>query len=162
MPYLIDGHNVIGQMNSIQLDDPHDEAKLVLLLRSYSAQLGKKFHVIFDGGIPSGMSNLSTSRVKVYFASSESSADNVMRMLIKNTTNPGSWMVVSSDHAIGSTAKRKGMKVMRAERFAEKLESMQDLAAKTELENYVPETKTDPHLSKDEVNEWLDIFDSGD
>ena len=160
MPYLIDGHNVIGQMNSIQLDDPHDEAKLVLLLRSYSAQLGKKFHVVFDGGIPSGMSSLSTSRVKVYFASADSSADNVMRMLIKNTVNAGSWMVVSSDHAIGSTAKRKGMKVMRAERFADQLESMQDLEAKAELDNYVPETKTDPRLSKDEVNEWLDLFDS--
>ncbi|MCI0709668.1 MAG: NYN domain-containing protein [Chloroflexi bacterium] len=162
MPYLIDGHNVIGQMTSLQLDDPHDEAKLVLLLRSYSAQLGTKFHVVFDGGIPSGMSSLSTTRVKVYFASVESSADNAMRMLIKNITNAGSWMVVSSDHAIGSTAKRKGMKVMRAERFAEKLESMQDLAEKAQLENYVPETKTEPRLSREEVNEWLDIFDSED
>ena len=162
MPYLIDGHNVIGQMNSIQLDDPHDEAKLVLLLRSYSAQLGKKFHVVFDGGLPSGVSSLSTSRVKIYFASAESSADNVMRMLIKDITNAASWIVVSSDHAIGSTAKRKGMKVMRAERFAEKLESMQDLTEKAELENYVPESKTDPRLSRDEVNEWLDIFDSED
>lgn len=162
MPYLIDGHNVIGQMNSIQLDDPHDEAKLVLLLRSYSAQLGKKFHVVFDGGIPSGMSSLSTSRVKVYFASVDSSADSVIRTLIKNTTNAGSWMVVSSDHAIGSTAKRKGMKVMRAERFAEKLENMQAHAAKTELENYVPESKTDPRLSRDEVKEWLDLFDNGE
>ena len=33
MPYIIDGHNLIHYLDDIQLDDPHDEAKLALKLR---------------------------------------------------------------------------------------------------------------------------------
>jgi predicted RNA-binding protein with PIN domain len=158
MPYLIDGHNVIAQMSGISLDDPNDEAKLVILLRQYTASVGKRVHVVFDGGIPGGSSPLSTSRVQVYFASADSSADNVLRTLIRNTTNPSGWIVVSSDRAIVEVARHQGMRAWRSERFAQRLEQMQAAQIQEENDAYVPPTKTDPQLSKDEVEEWLDIF----
>lgn len=158
MPYLIDGHNVIGQMTDITLDDPDDEAKLVLRLRQYSAHLGKKFHVIFDGGIPAGTSPLSTSRVKVYFASSQSSADSVMRTMIRDAINASAWIVVSSDRAIASVARRRRMHVLAAETFARRLEAMHERQVQEELDSYVPEVKAEPRLSKSEVDEWLEIF----
>ncbi len=34
MHYLIDGHNLIAQISDISLDDPDDEAKLVLRLEA--------------------------------------------------------------------------------------------------------------------------------
>ena len=42
MPILIDGHNLIGQMPGLSLEDPHDEEMLVTLLRSYRARTGKE------------------------------------------------------------------------------------------------------------------------
>lgn len=162
MPYLIDGHNVIAQMTTIQLDDPNDEAELVIRLRQYMAHVDRRAHVVFDGGIPGGSSPLSTSRVKVYFAASDTSADSVLRMLIRNATNPDSWTVVSSDRAIVEVARRRRMRCVRSERFAVRLEAIQEQQEQEEADAYVPPLKTDPQLSRDEVDEWLDIFSDGD
>ena len=38
MPFLIDGHNLIGRMPGISLDDPDDEARLVAQLRAFCAR----------------------------------------------------------------------------------------------------------------------------
>ena len=37
MNYLIDGHNLIGQLPDISLDDPNDEALLVQKLSGFCA-----------------------------------------------------------------------------------------------------------------------------
>ena len=69
MPFLIDGHNVIAALPDIDLEDPHDEAKLVLKLRAWTGRERRKAIVVFDGGIPGGYSRtLSTVSVRVVFA----------------------------------------------------------------------------------------------
>lgn len=158
MPYLIDGHNLIGQMTTIRLDDPDDEAKLAIYLRSYSARLNKRFHVVFDGGLPAGVSPLSTSRVKVHFASSESDADNVLKMMIRNTKDGSNWTLVTSDRAIIEQARRKRMHCVNSSTFARRLEDFQTKQGQAEDASVVPTTKSNPKLSKSEVDEWLDIF----
>ncbi|NTW01622.1 MAG: hypothetical protein HGA19_09960, partial [Oscillochloris sp.] len=73
MPILIDGHNLIGQMRSISLSDPDDEAKLVLLLRRYAnGKRKRKVVVIFDGGVYGHPDNLNGYGVEVRFAKSPS------------------------------------------------------------------------------------------
>ncbi len=42
MPFLIDGHNVIAALRDIDLDDPDDEAKLVMKLRAWSSRVRRK------------------------------------------------------------------------------------------------------------------------
>lgn len=42
MHWLIDGHNLIGKMPTLHLDDPHDEEKLVQILQQYRARTGHK------------------------------------------------------------------------------------------------------------------------
>ena len=54
MPILIDGHNLIGRLPDLRLDDPDDEAKLVLRLRAYAARTRKRITVVFDQGLPGG------------------------------------------------------------------------------------------------------------
>ncbi|MBN1248933.1 MAG: NYN domain-containing protein, partial [Anaerolineae bacterium] len=69
MPFLIDGHNVIAALHGIDLEDPDDEAKLVLKLRAWSSRVQRKAIVIFDGGIPGGFSRtMSTADIGVVFA----------------------------------------------------------------------------------------------
>ncbi len=47
MPLLIDGHNLIGRLPDLRLDDPDDEAKLVARLRTYCARTRKRITAVF-------------------------------------------------------------------------------------------------------------------
>jgi predicted RNA-binding protein with PIN domain len=89
MRYLIDGHNVIAQLPGININDPDDEAQLVMKLRGFCARTGKQVTVIFDGGIPGGFSpNLSNSQVTVRFASAEqTTADQILLNMIRRIKN---------------------------------------------------------------------------
>ncbi len=161
MPYLIDGHNLIGQLPDIDLSDPDDEAKLVLKLRRYSGRIRKKITVIFDGGLPAGLEKgLSTHSVQVRFASESSSADNVIRDIIYKTKNATDWIVVSSDLAIRNIAHQKRMQVIQAEAFAKTLHSTLSTKKKRSQRQIAEATtkKTNPHLSKSEIDEWLTLF----
>src|SRR5262245_17638894 len=86
MPYLIDGHNLIARLPDINLADPHDEAELVLRLRSFAARSKKQCVVIFDQGLPGGQSSLSTHSVKVIFATAfQTTADRIIQERIHHT-----------------------------------------------------------------------------
>ena len=152
MPYLIDGHNLIGQLPDISLDDPDDEALLVQKLHGFVARTKAKCTVVFDKGLPGGASRMSTKSVRVVFASQRSNADNVIIDRIHKEKNPKIWTVVSSDNHVLSIARRQKMQTMRSTAFADLLQRPtppmkpgRDVAANT-------------HLSDDEIDEWLDIF----
>jgi hypothetical protein len=149
MPYLIDGHNLIGQLPDISLEDPNDEAKLVQKLVGFAARSRSQCVVVFDQGLPGGQSSMSTHSVRVIFASSQhSTADKVMIERINNTQDVAEWTVVSSDQAVVDTARRRGMKILRAPEF-------------TRLLNR-PRGKQDESVevypSAEEVEEWLKLF----
>ena len=153
MPLLIDGHNLIGQLPGLHLDDPDDEAKLVAQLRIYCAREGKRATVVFDHGLPGGWSEaLSGGGLRVIFASAGRSADGILRERIRETRDPRGLMVVSSDREVIAAAKAKRVRVMRAEVFAARLD--------------LPSEFTDAgahgtRLSSEEVDEWLQVFAEG-
>ena len=157
MRYLIDGHNLIARLRDIDLEDPDDEAKLVFKLRSFAARTGKKVTVVFDGGIPGGVSKtLSTSRVTAKFAAAEHmTADQVLVRMIRKVKNPRDYCLVSSDREISDAARTLGMDCLTAAEFNRLLtpEQSDDGEALDKDEN--------PQLSPQEVEAWLAIF-SGD
>ena len=152
MPYLIDGHNLIHYLDDIQLDDPHDEAKLVIKLRGFCARRGKKVVVVFDHGLPGGYSQLSTSSVMVVFASAiRTNADNIIRERINKIRDIKGWTVVSSDNEVLDSARNVGMRGMKCIDFAEILTRKLD---KKPHEGENPNVMVSP----DEVQEWLTLF----
>ena len=153
MPYLIDGHNLIGQLPDITLGDPNDEAQLVTKLKAFCARTGKKCHVVFDNGLPGGVSKLSNSTVKVQFASVPGNADNIMIARIRKTRDVNGWYVVSSDEHVLSIARRKGMKILRSPEFADRMRQVAKVIPKEENPN--------PHITQDEVDEWERLFNQG-
>ncbi|NDJ86701.1 MAG: hypothetical protein GYB66_12510 [Chloroflexi bacterium] len=160
MPYLIDGHNLIGQLPDIDLADPDDEVKLVLKLRSFAGRVGKKVTVVFDNGLPAGEEKtLSTHSVRVRFASPRSSADQVLRNMIARLKNPRGWVLVCSDVAVTALAAQKGVRVITSHQFAQDLTSL--LAAPRSAVNDEPSQKANPRLSQAEVDEWLSLFQAG-
>ncbi|MBN1563485.1 MAG: NYN domain-containing protein [Anaerolineae bacterium] len=152
MPYLIDGHNLIGQMPDLDLNDPHDEAKLVERLKRFMARKGKKCTVIFDGGLPGGPSrDLSTSSVKAVFAHGGTDADRIILERIHDTNDSGKWTVVSADHLIIDAAHHKKMQVIAPAAFVAEMNA----ATKPPLADG---NNPNPHISAREVNDWLRLF----
>ena len=149
MPFLIDGHNLIGRLPDLCLDDPDDEAKLVARLRAYCARTGKHVTVVFDRGLPGGRSELSGGGVKVIFASAGRTADGILCERIRRARDPRGLTLVTSDREVIATAQSRGAGVMRSEEFATRLAASR--TGKVEVEK-------DVHLSVKEVEEWLQIF----
>lgn len=155
MPYLIDGHNLIRQIPGLGLDDPHDEAKLVERLRSVMARKRTRCTVVFDGGLPGGLSrDLSTHSVQAVFAHGGTTADRIIIERIRQARNPASLIVVSADREILQEAERRGARAMSPAAFVAEMET--------------PEVRSDtdpnPRVSPSEVERWLRIFgaDPGD
>ncbi len=148
MPILVDGHNLIGQMSDISLEDPDDEAQLVQRLRAYRARTGKSITVIFDNGeFYSPPSTLSSAGVRVRFAPLGSSADVLLQKYIRRAANPRGLKVVSSDRAVVQAARERGAQAISASDFAAELSQLG-------VVRDPPERK----LSPEEVAEWLKIF----
>lgn len=159
MHYLIDGHNLIAKVPDISLDDPNDEMKLVLRLKSWvSASRKRQATVIFDQGLPGGRSvQLSSSMVKVLFASSGSNADEMLINRISRIKNPSEYTLVSSDQKIIAAARARRLPVLRSETFAETL-AEERAKAMAPTEPASPAVAEQPEISEEEVAEWLALF----
>jgi predicted RNA-binding protein with PIN domain len=163
MPILIDGHNLIGQMRSISLSDPEDEAKLVMLLRRYATKKrGRRVVVIFDGGVYGHPDNLNGYGVEARFARSPTDADSELIRRIRAVRRRDEWQVVSSDNAVAGAARAQGVPVMSSQEFARRLEALDAPKPNASLR----EKRNDRPLSKAEVDEWMRLFgvseDEGD
>ncbi len=158
MHYLIDGHNLISQLPDISLDDPNDEAKLVLSLRKWAAA-GRKRQatIVFDGGLPGGnWRYMSRGQVKATFASEGRNADDLLISRIRQAKNPAEFTLVTSDRQILAEAKARRMPFMTSETFSKQLQKISgDQTIKEEKKATESE---EPHLSQEELSEWLDIF----
>lgn len=154
MAILIDGHNLIGQMDDLSLADPDDEAKLVYRLRIYRSSIRENITVVFDGGGGyTPPSSLSGSGVEVVFAEPHSSADAIIIRRIERATMPERLTVVSSDAEIVTAARRQGARSVSAKEFVAEI-----------ARNHSPKRRKprkpspEPRLSRDEVEEWLKLF----
>ncbi|HSH04455.1 MAG TPA: NYN domain-containing protein [Anaerolineae bacterium] len=157
MHYLIDGHNVIGKLADVNLEDSHDEIELLLRLRSWAAQ-NKKRHVTlyFDGGLTGGVSKtLSSHHMQVIFASQGQTADDLMIYRIETVKDRTAYTLVSSDQQIIKAAQKRRMKHWPSETLVKQLGLV---LQPSEPEKVVTSEKDDPQLSEAEVAEWLDLF----
>lgn len=150
MPILIDGHNLVGRLPALSLQDPDDEQKLVGLLKSYQARTGKAVTVVFDPGeafhVPQARFE---GRVKVVFAPHGSNADAVIVRRVRRATHPREWLVITSDRELTKKVSSYGARTMTAEAFSGQLLSP--------AADNSPDWK-DESLSQDEVAEWLALF----
>lgn len=154
MRWLIDGHNLIGQMPNLQLDDPHDEEKLVEHLRRYRARTGHRITVIFDSGPtyqPGSTKKL--GGITVQFAPPGKTADQLIARRVRRVKNPQALIVVSSDRVVQNAAQRAGVRTVSAAEFARELHGHGDAPGRAD-----PGAQADVRLSPDEIDEWLDMF----
>lgn len=155
MNYLIDGHNLIGKMGDISLSDPDDELQLVRRLQKWvTANLKRHVLVIFDGGLRAGKDpHLSSSRLQIFFAPAEQTADLLLLRRIERVKNPAEYTLVTSDQAIIAAATAKRMPVIRSEAFATQMAIETHSQRTAELEEL-----DNPRLTEAEIAEWLTLF----
>ena len=150
MPLLIDGHNLIGRMSDLSLEDLDDESDLTRRVRQYCLRHNRRATIVFDAGLVGGRSHdLSTTRVEVVFASAGRTADGIIGKRLQRARDPRSLLVVSSDRAVQEAASKRGARVVPAEEFAAKLSA--GLSDKGTEQN-----KPTPSGS---IDEWLELFE---
>ncbi|HMQ33692.1 MAG TPA: NYN domain-containing protein [Chloroflexaceae bacterium] len=153
MPVLVDGHNLIGQLPGISLDEPDDEARLVMLLRRYAARRrGRRVVVIFDGGVYGHPGNLNGYGVEARFARAPGDADGELIRQIRGVKRRDEWLVVSSDRAVAGEARARGIPVVSSQEFARRLAALDMPRASLNAK------RNDRPLSKAEIEEWMRVF----
>ncbi len=153
MPILIDGHNLIGRLRSLSLEEADDEERLVRMLKSYRARTGRAITVVFDPGGAFALSETwHLGGIKVVFAPHGSSADEVIIRRVARSHNPQEWLVVTSDGELAATVARYGARVCSAQEFAAELGSRHGMPS---------EPKEVPPTSQ-EVEWWLTLFENRD
>lgn len=149
MPLLIDGHNLIGKLPDLSLEDPEDEEELAQRVRKYCWRHRRRATIVFDAGVPGRQSpGRPGSPVKLVFAPPGSSADTIIRARLRQARDPAGLLVVSSDRAVQEAARAHGARVVPAEEFASRLASHPPAQQPAEYP-----------LSEQEVAEWLEVFE---
>ncbi len=152
MPYLIDGHNLIAALPDIRLDDPDDEAKLVIKLKGFVARKRTKCVVIFDGGLPGGASPMSSRSVTVIFASAQhSNADALLKRRMGKIRAGSGWTVVSSDREVANYARDRRLRQLTSQQFAQELQ-------RREGPSEAVDENEKPLPSQADTDEFMNLF----
>jgi predicted RNA-binding protein with PIN domain len=119
--YLLDGYNIIHQLPVLARKD-FDEARaaFVRLIEIHRPQGSVKnsINLIFDG--KPGLAPPVSSAVKIIFTQEESADDRIKRM-VDESSNPRRIIVVTDDRAIQYSVRSAGAKVMGVQEFGGKL-----------------------------------------
>jgi len=125
MALIIDGHNLIGAMPDIHLDEPEDEARLLARLRAYRSFSGQELVVFFDSGdmpAPAGQApNLASPGVAVRFSRPGQTADDAIVAFLQGRPQPGQYAVVTNDVELIWRVQSAGASIIRANDFVTKL-----------------------------------------
>lgn len=151
MPYLIDGHNLIGKLPGLRLDDLDDEKKLVEILEDFCRQARKEADVYFDNAWPGGSRAHVIGRVTARFVRAGETADAAIARHLKRLGNEAAnWTVVTSDNQVRAAAKSARARLLSSEEFAQILSS----------QDQEEEDSDKPPVDED-IDEWLDLFENG-
>lgn len=152
MPYIIDGHNLIPRVG-LRLDALDDEMALVEMLREFCRVKKKRIDVYFDGAPPGQNGKRKFGYVTAHFVRRGRTADDAIRARLQKMGNAArNWTVVSSDREVITSAKSVRASHLSADEFAQKMENAKFIRQS--------DPGKDKSLSKQEVDQWLDLFSS--
>lgn len=151
MPYMIDGHNLIGNLPGISLQDPDDEARLVELLAAFCSKTKKRATVYFDRGTHGSHDPLLIGDVTARFVKPPATADQALSSHLRQLGGEAkNWTVVSSDRDVQRAARSAGARILSSHEFASMLHPATPPSE-------VPEKPSAPD-SKEEIAFWEKLF----
>ena len=152
MNYLIDGHNLIGKLPDLRLDDPEDEMKLTARLRLFAQRAHALVTVVFDPG-PAYMAGRRPTggEVRVIYARLGDTADRVIVGMARRPASRRGLTVVTSDRAVTAAVRAEGLPVITSEAF---VGMMQPPAVEQDEEA----ERAHVRISSAEVDAWMEEF----
>jgi predicted RNA-binding protein with PIN domain len=146
MPYLIDGHNVIGVFPGLSLADPQDEYTLAEILNRYASRKRRRMIVFFDRGQP-GSAASRLGLLELRFITPPRSADEAILDFLRRERDARAFTVVTSDRQLAGGSHRAGAHVMDSRTFVRAVQGALHKTAAT------------PSMGdKQDVDEWLRLF----
>ena len=157
MNYIIDGHNLIGKIEDIQLSDPDDEAKLVLRLINWAAMgENRRVIVVFDGGVPGALwTSFKSQLVRPVFVPQHDTADRWIIDFISKIKDRQAFHLVTSDRAILKQADNRRIPFTLSDAFAKQIAAER---AKFSAPKPPEEPRLRPLLREHELDAWLHAF----
>lgn len=153
MPYLIDGHNLIPKLG-LRLDSADDELELIAILQEFCRIERRQVDVVFDGAPSPQSGTRKLGAVTAHFSPIGTSADDAIRNRLKKLGKAAkNWTVVSSDREVQSNGRTAQAEVISSEEFAKILKQVM---------NSPRVAKSERVVSKDELEEWLKLFERKD
>ena len=154
MPYIIDGHNLVAALPSLDLSDLDDERKLVEMLQSFCSRTNRRATVYFDRGSPGREPRIKSGRVDVRFVRLPRTADDAIREHLRKLDKEApNWTVVSSDREVCSAAHHSGASVFDSVAFAQTISS--------EVSPFTENEKPQQPLSDKDITDWEKLFNEG-
>ncbi|MBN1438851.1 MAG: NYN domain-containing protein [Anaerolineales bacterium] len=148
MPYVIDGHNLIGAFPGLALSDPGDEHQLLRLLERFGAAARCKMVVFFDRGRPDlGPPVRGGGWVRAHFIPPPRRADDAILDFLRGRGDARHYIVVSSDTEVRRRALRAGAKILSAQEFLRRMRFVPH-----------PMEKEKPPPDAEDFDLWMDIF----
>jgi predicted RNA-binding protein with PIN domain len=155
MLIIVDGYNYIGHSRELELSDPTARDKIVYLMGQYCRRVHKSVTIVFDGNYFVDLADRKRryGRVTVVYTSPIYTADDMIKKMVRRQEpkQRKSLLVVSSDDEILQYTKSHGASAVRSEDFEYTISQV--LASDPEIE------RVNVHVSPQEVQEWLKIFE---
>ena len=161
MRYLIDGHNLIPKVPGLSLEAMDDEQQLIELLQEFCRRPGHRrrgawLEVFFDQAPPGQAGTQHYGMVTAHFVRQGRTADQAILERLKRLGKQAhNYTVVSSDHQVQNGAHEARAAVLSSEEFAVLLGT--GGAKQDDTVEHRPQST----LSPQEVEEWLEIFGTG-
>ena len=155
---LIDGYNLLYACEGLRPKSARkfardEQREFLRILSDYARVSGEKLLVVFDGTPPKEMHRLTHLSVK--YSGAKSSADEVIKRLIRLSHAARDLTVVSSDREIRDDSRRLGARSEKALAFWEKVKTV--LAEQESRSEQLPPEKLHG-ISPGEAQKWEEIF----
>ncbi len=139
MPYLIDGHNLIGKQG--KLGQSGCEEELINEVQKFCFRKNKKAAIVFDGR---SFSKEELGPVHVHYSDPGYSADEVIKDIVHAEPNKQGLIVISSDNEIKDFARREGTQILSSEEFDNLLKRQEESGQDVER----------GEISNEEARDW--------
>jgi len=154
MPYIIDGHNLIGQLPELSLAEIEDEQQLIEILQDFCRREQRSAEVYFDNAPPGMPRARNYGRLSAFFSLAGKSADQaIAERLHRLGKEARNWTVVSSDRQVQAMAKAMRAKVLSAAEFARQLRK-----TTSRPETHIHDKMEPSDVNSEDINYWLNMF----